>query len=72
MSNLGGKENDVRIDIKNILWVEMPDCNLGFEIPPNQSWFTDEDWKKQYPTAYAIYRIYGISPHSYVTKTKIK
>lgn len=66
-----GKRNDVRIDLKDILYVELPDCNLGFVIPPNQSWYTDEDWKKAYPTAHAIYRIRGISPHSYVEKRKI-
>lgn len=67
-----GKQNDLRVDLKNILYVKLPDCNLGFEIPNNQSWFTDEDWKKQYPNAYSIYKIYGVSPSSYVTKTKIK
>jgi len=67
-----GKENDLRIELKNILYVELADCNLGFEIPPSQEWFTDEDWKKRYPKAHAIYRIYGTSPSSYVTKDRIK
>jgi hypothetical protein len=69
---LAGKNNDLRIDLKNILYVELSDCNLGFEIPSNQSWFTDEDWKKKYPNAHAIYKIWGQSPSFYVTKTKIK
>jgi hypothetical protein len=67
-----GKENDIRIELSNILYVELPDCNLGFEIPQNQSWFTDEDWIRKYPTAHHIYRILGQSPSSYVSKTKIK
>jgi hypothetical protein len=67
----GGKENDLRIELKHILYVELADCNLGFEIPPSQYWFTDEDWKKRYPKAHAIYRIVGESPSSYVTKNKI-
>lgn len=68
---ISGKNNDLRIELKNILYVELPDCNLGFEIPSNQSWFTDEDWKKKYPTAHTIYKIWGQSPSVYVTKTKI-
>ena len=70
--NLGGKENDLRIDLKHILYVELSDCNLGFEIPPSQIHFTDEDWKKEYPDAWAIYKIWGTSPSSYVTKDRIK
>ena len=66
------KGKDLKIDLKHILYVESKDCNFGFEIPQNQSWFTDEDWKKNYPDAYAIYKIYGQSPSLYVTKTKIK
>lgn len=66
-----GKENDLRIDLKNILWVEMPDYTFGFEIPPSQAYYNDDDWKRKYPNAHAIYRIYGISPYSYVTKHKI-
>lgn len=70
-NNMNGKENDLRIDLKNILFVELPECNLGFEIPPNQSWFTTEDWINQFPTAHAIYKILGHDPYSYVSKDKI-
>jgi len=31
-----GKQNDIRIDLLDILYVELPDCNLGFEIPKKQ------------------------------------
>ena len=67
-----GKENDLRIDLKNIILIIYSNCNVGFEIPPSQSWFTDEDWIYKYPDAYEIYKIYGLNPQSYVTKTKIK
>jgi hypothetical protein len=66
-----GKLNDLRVDLLNILYVELPDCNLAFQIPQNQEWFTNEDWIKKYPTAHAIYKILGQSPALYVTKTKI-
>lgn len=67
-----GKQNDIRIELSNILYVQLPDCNLGFEIPKNQLWFTDLDWIKKYPTASAIYKIVGTSPKNYISKTKIK
>lgn len=68
----GGKENDLKIELKNILYVKLPEVHLGFEIPKYQSRYTDEDWVKEYPNASAIYRIWGISPNQYVTKTRIK
>jgi len=71
INKFNGKENDLRVDLKEILYVELPECNLGFEIPINQAWFTSEDWKKKYPNAHAIYKIYGQSPSVYISKTKI-
>jgi len=71
-NNFRGKQNDVRFDLKSILYVKLPDCNLGFEIPNNQSLFSDADWIKEYPTAHSIYKIIGQSPSVYVSKTKIK
>jgi hypothetical protein len=67
-----GKYNDLRFELKEILYVEYPECNMGFEIPANQSWFKNEDWIKKYPDARAIYKIIGQSPSLYVSKTKIK
>jgi len=71
-NKFGGKQNDIRFELKEILYVELPDCNLGFEIPTNQSKFNNEHWIKKYPNAHAIYKIIGQSPSLYVSKTKIK
>ena len=69
--DLGGKHNDLRVELKKILYLELPDCNMGFEIPPAQLWYSNEDWIRKYPTAHAIYIIVGQSPSLYVSKTKI-
>lgn len=67
------KGNDLRMEpLLNILQVVLPEVTMSFEIPPNQSWYTDEDWIKRYPKAHEIYRIFGYSPNSYVTKKRIK
>lgn len=67
-----GKSNDIRIDLYNILYIIYPESKVGFIIPQDQEKFTDKDWINKYPEAESIYKIYGQSPYSYVTKNKIK
>lgn len=69
---MNGKENDLRIDLKWILIVVLPEVNLAFVIPPNQLWYTDEDWIKKYPNAFSIHKVYGQSPSIYATKERVK
>lgn len=68
----GGKENDLRADLKHILWIDYLDSSVGFEMSPSEVSYTNEQWINKYPNAVRIYKIWGKDPYTYVTKDRVK